>query len=164
MLNLSLNLYISKQKTKLLFSNQVMDAEEAKDCKIVTQVLKKGKADQRVLIECEKLATKSSLVRNGIFFLKEFYKTNMMSETKLNEFIVTDFGNIPTDSAAKYACEIERFIENRAKAIIAAMDEIRFCWQIKSPTVTVHHRIQPTHFGITSTEIIHIAFLIKAKH
>ncbi|XP_055323528.1 uncharacterized protein LOC129578668 isoform X1 [Sitodiplosis mosellana] len=49
-------------KAKLLFLNEVMDAEEAKDCKIVTQVLKEGTADQRVLIECDKLATKSSLV------------------------------------------------------------------------------------------------------
>lgn len=51
-----------EQKAKLLFLNEMMDAEEAKDCNIVTQVLKEGSAEHRVLIECEKLATKSALV------------------------------------------------------------------------------------------------------
>lgn len=40
----------------------VLNAVEAKDCNIVTQVLNKGNAEQRVLIECDKLATKSHLV------------------------------------------------------------------------------------------------------
>lgn len=43
-----------------------MDADVAKDCNMVTHVLKEGSADQRVLIECNKLATKSSLVRKSI--------------------------------------------------------------------------------------------------
>lgn len=46
-----------------------MDAEEAKECNIVTEVLKEGTADQRVLIECEKLATKSSLVSLSLSLL-----------------------------------------------------------------------------------------------
>ncbi|XP_031617807.1 uncharacterized protein DDB_G0286299 isoform X2 [Contarinia nasturtii] len=49
-------------KAKLLFLNEVMGVEEAKDCNMVTQVLKEGTTDQRILIECNKLATKSSLV------------------------------------------------------------------------------------------------------
>lgn len=39
-----------------------MDAEEAKDCNVVTQVLKGGNCEQRVLIECNKLTTNSILV------------------------------------------------------------------------------------------------------
>lgn len=40
-----------------------MDAEEAKDCNVVAHVLKDGNSEHRVLIECDKLATNSILVR-----------------------------------------------------------------------------------------------------
>lgn len=42
--------------------NGTLNAAEAKDCNIVSQVLNEENAEQRVLIECEKLATKSPLV------------------------------------------------------------------------------------------------------
>lgn len=51
------------QKAKFLIFNEVMNADVAKDFNVVTHVLKEGNADQRVLIECNKLATKSILVK-----------------------------------------------------------------------------------------------------
>lgn len=47
--------------------NGTLNAAEAKDCNIVSHVLNEGNAEQRVLIECDKLATKSPVVSLTLF-------------------------------------------------------------------------------------------------
>lgn len=55
-------IFFFTQKAKMQFFNEILNANEAKECNIVTQVLNWKNIDQSILIECERLATKSSLV------------------------------------------------------------------------------------------------------
>lgn len=84
------------QKAKLLFLNESFEVDEAKNCNIVSQVLRGMNMDirnQRLLIECEKLATESITVSLDVYLYIE--------RLILHVFLFTDNGNIQTDAATR---------------------------------------------------------------
>lgn len=117
------------QKSKLLFLKEKLTAKVAKDCNIVTHVLKANSTEQSILIECAKLAQRSSLVsigresRHSVVFLFLFFSFRIKSIIFVYFIPIVGDRNIQNNQPTNNDPKAERSAQNRTKTTVDHMDQ-----------------------------------------